>query len=691
MAKKKKEDGSDALSLQEVNNLIFKKYGDVVKTGNKVFENINNLRTLSVSPALDLALGGGFREGSMIIITSDPKAGKEQPLSSIVFCENGPKFMGDIEIGDKVCTPDGGLANVIGVFPQGKKDVYRITFSDGTYAECGLDHIWNVSKNDSRLKDSYRNMTLREIIKEGIKYSDRNKFKIKITEPLNFECKEKLEIDPYILGCLLGDGGLTNKTPVITTADEYIFKKFQKYCELNNLEIKRKGKSKYDYAIVKKEFLKNNPLKKALVDLMLYGKNSKNKFIPKKYKLSSINDRFELIRGLMDTDGYRYGANAEYGTTSMRLCEDVDFILKSLGFITHVSERYTDYDKNYNNNKRFKSYRISIKGNNIDSLFSLERKRLGNNRSKNKIFKTIKDIKFVRKDECQCIQIDSDEGLYITDGFNITHNTTTALHFASKHQDHKNIIYINTENRLSKQNFEGIKGLKPEKIHVVESDESRILAAEDYLTIIEQYVKLLPDSIIIVDSTSNMIPRDELDGEIKTGIRNSLPRLLSLFCKKVAPHLTKNRTILLMITHNIANTSGMGKSKLSDCGNMIRYQAGTNLEISYTQKWMDNDEQVGQQVFWKINTSNTGGTPGKTAEGWLKYGLGIDENQEMFQIALELGLIKQAGAWFEMSFLSDDSKESVKCQGAKKVLEFMDANPEASEMLYSKVNEMLFS
>lgn len=259
--------------------------------------------------------------------------------------------------------------------------------------------------------------------------------------------------------------------------------------------------------------------------------------------------------------------------------------------------------------------------------------------------------------------------------------TTSALHFAAKHQNEKNIIYVNTENRLSRQNFEGVKDLNPEKIHVVESTEDTILSAEDYLTIIEQYTKMLPNSIIIVDSTSNMIPKEELDGEIKVGIRNSLPRLLSLFCKKIAPHLVKNKTVMVMITHNIANTSGMGKSKLSDCGNMIKYQAGTNVVITHTQKWSDKDEkQIGHRMFWEVITSNAGGTPGSKAEGWLRYGEGIDEVQEMFQIALELSIIRQAGAWY---YIGEE-----KFQGSEKLIEYFKQNNEAFKNLIEEISKV---
>ena len=124
--------------------------------------------------------------------------------------------------------------------------------------------------------------------------------------------------------------------------------------------------------------------------------------------------------------------------------------------------------------------------------------------------------------------------------------TTTALHFAAKCQKiGKKIIYANTEGRLAKQNFEGIKGLDPEKILIVESTDDRILSAEDFLNIIEYYINNEPECLIIVDSMSNMVPRDELQGEVRTGVRNALPRLLSMFFKRIGGSVTKNKTIII--------------------------------------------------------------------------------------------------------------------------------------------------
>ena len=128
--------------------------------------------------------------------------------------------------------------------------------------------------------------------------------------------------------------------------------------------------------------------------------------------------------------------------------------------------------------------------------------------------------------------------------------TTTALHFAAKCQAKgKRVIYLNTEGRLSKQNFDGIKGLDPDGILIVQSTDDKILSAEDFLNIVEYYINNDPGCLIITDSLSNMVPQVELDGEVRTGVRNALPRLLSMFFKRISGTLMKNKTILICVTH----------------------------------------------------------------------------------------------------------------------------------------------
>ena len=293
--------------------------------------------------------------------------------------------------------------------------------------------------------------------------------------------------------------------------------------------------------------------------------------------------------------------------------------------------------------------------------------------------------------------------------------TTTALHFAAKCQkQNKKVIYVNTEGRLSRQNFDGIRNLQTDNILIVESTDERILTAEDFLNIIEYYINNDPGCLIIADSLSNMVPACELEGEVRTGVRNALPRLLSMFFKRISGTLMKNKTILICITHNIANTGGSpyAPQKMADCGNMLQYQAGTNMIITHRGKWQvpkDTGPHVGQIANWSIKTSNAGGRPNSTAEGWIRYGIGVDEVQEIVQIACEFRLIKAAGAWYTIQCAVDDIKHPAvakilndnkientqdaiekffKFQGVNSVSEFLTNNQDIADFVYEKIKEL---
>ena len=292
--------------------------------------------------------------------------------------------------------------------------------------------------------------------------------------------------------------------------------------------------------------------------------------------------------------------------------------------------------------------------------------------------------------------------------------TTTAMHFAAKCQkEGKRIIYVNTEGRLSEQNYK-IKDLDPSKIIVVESTNERVLTAEDFLNITEYYINNDPGCLIITDSLSNMVPACELEGEVRTGVRNALPRLLSMFFKRISGTLMKNKVILICITHNIANTGGSpyAPQKMADCGNMLQYQAGTNMVITHRGKWQvpkDTGVHVGQIANWVIKTSNAGGRPNSIAESWIKYGIGIDEVQEIIHIACEFRLIKAAGAWYtiqaavdepahpivsgllaekNISSSPEDIERFFKFQGVNNVAEFLNENNCIANFLYEKIKEL---
>lgn len=81
-----------------------------------------------------------------LLLDSVPGSGKAMPLNTKVKVPNGWKRLRDLKMNDPVITPDGKIAKVVGIHPQGKTEVYRFFFEDGRYADSHLEHLWAVDE-----------------------------------------------------------------------------------------------------------------------------------------------------------------------------------------------------------------------------------------------------------------------------------------------------------------------------------------------------------------------------------------------------------------------------------------------------------------------------------------------------------------------------------------------------------------
>ena len=158
MSKSKQENQTQETQLQKE---LIKQYGEGVSVSAREMLEEESFKKMvvPVGPALNVGLHGGIPEGSWITCSGQPKTGKEQPVSATVYTPSGPRRIGDLKVGDSVCHPGGGAATVVAVFPQGIKPVYRVTFDNGDTAECGLEHLWEVS---ARFRKNSEVIPLRE-------------------------------------------------------------------------------------------------------------------------------------------------------------------------------------------------------------------------------------------------------------------------------------------------------------------------------------------------------------------------------------------------------------------------------------------------------------------------------------------------------------------------------------------------
>lgn len=140
--------------------------------GFRLFENIESdlsedyrIAIPTGADKLDAVLRGGLAKGELGVIVAPPGIGKAQPLTSKVLTPNGFINMGDIQVGDKVIGRDGKAYNVSGVYPQGVRPIYKVTFSNGASCECDIEHLWNVKKR--RSVGGWQTLTLKNIIDNG--------------------------------------------------------------------------------------------------------------------------------------------------------------------------------------------------------------------------------------------------------------------------------------------------------------------------------------------------------------------------------------------------------------------------------------------------------------------------------------------------------------------------------------------
>ena len=231
--------------------------------------------------------------------------GRAQPLFSRVLTPTGWREIGSLGVGDDVIGSDGRPTPVLGVYPQGRKEVFRLTITDGASTLCCAEHLWAVSTPaDRRRSKGNRILETREMLGR-LQSAHQHRYELPIlSEPVQFPAHE-VPLDPYALGLLLGDGCLTGKTtPSFSTADQEMVTALE--ASLENIELVYK--SGVDYVLRHTQGRRGgvivaNPVTEALRTLGLCGTRSNTKFVPSVYLYNSPAVRLAVLQGLLDTDG----------------------------------------------------------------------------------------------------------------------------------------------------------------------------------------------------------------------------------------------------------------------------------------------------------------------------------------------------------------------------------------------------
>lgn len=363
--------------------------------------------------------------------------GFEQPHSETVLTPTGIKTVGDIKVGDYLIGIDGKPTKVLEVYKQGLKDVYEVTLLDGRTVKCGLNHLWYVK---DFTKKKIRPVKLSEMLDKGLTWSTNGgknvayKYKIPKMSPVEYSEKE-YSIPPYVLGALLGDGTLNRTSIKIATDDVEMVEEFERLLPEYKLI---RDKSNNNYIILDSRRFEDNGYNKEYVnskyginklkrDIENLGLNVKcfDKFIPEEYLFGSIEQRMELLKGLMDSDGsVNSDGNCEFANSNLKLITQVSTLCRSLGIKARMglgrSPRKKDINGKICNIQQ--EYRLYLSTNEV--IFKIPRKV-----NRCRIKSTFDDYPIIDikkldyQEESSCFLVDNDTHTYLTGDYVPTHNS----------------------------------------------------------------------------------------------------------------------------------------------------------------------------------------------------------------------------------------------------------------------------
>lgn len=664
---------------QEMEGLLLaidKKFGK----GSTTLAGIDNYPVIdkisSGSIGIDLALSGGYGRGRMVEVFGPEASGKAQPLSSKILTPSGWTKMGNIKVGDIICTPDGGESTVVGIFPQGKQDVYEIILDDKSKTHCTADHLWSVTTRYSKLNEV---LTTQQLLDEGIQANQkRRKFKIPNNKPLKFNT-QNLPINPYLLGLLLGDGGFSGTTIKITTADDEILNSIKNILSRDCPEcILSHEHGKYTYNIRNKiRSHKRTKIRLQLEEFGLADHLSPDKFIPDIYLIANIQQREALLQGLIDTDGsVGKKGTIEFTTTSKQLSKQFIFLCRSLGIRCTTSSRVTKYTSSTGNRiDGLESYRSNLLLTSM-SIQPAKLTRKANRIKKNKSKysnRFIESIKLVDRKQCQCIQIGHPDQLYITDDFIVTHNTTGCLHVVAETQKIKEkAAFIDVEHALDFKYAENL-GVCMDDLVVSQPD-----SGEQALEILDMMVRSGIFATIILDSVAALVPKAELEGEMGASHVGLQARMMSQACRKLAGIVQQSNT-LVIFTNQIRYKVGIlfGSPETVSGGNALKFYASQRLDFRRRGIIKDGETPIGNTTEVKV-IKNKIGPPFRRAEVDIIYGKGIDWAADLLNVAIDHDLVERSGAWIKYQDKSVG-------QGVKGGAQWLRDNPKIAKELREKI------
>ena len=381
-----------------------------------------------------------------VAISSGHGSGKALENNELVLTPQGWRRMGDLRLGDQVMAVDGTPTPVVGVYPQGERELYRVTLDDGCSVVVDGDHLWQTTTRSERKHGKAAGVrTTREIMNsltfpngpvQGLNHCIPTCGAIQHPEAV-------VPLDPYLLGFWLGDGCRASigrvpegkmeplqacggvLPPRASTSKPYLF-----------------------YATVKNA-------KEKLSALGLFEKRSWEKFIPSCYLHASVEQRVALLQGLLDTDGTVGKTGAiTFDSASEALADGVAELVRSLGGVARRGGRQGRID---GVDKRW-GYRVFVALPMGVVPFRIEHKRrlyapVWGHKNRDRVSRRfIASVEREGVGQATCIRVAHPSHLFVVKDHIVTHNSALASYlvnwFMTTRPDCAVVATANTKTQL---------------------------------------------------------------------------------------------------------------------------------------------------------------------------------------------------------------------------------------------------
>jgi len=450
-----------------------------------------------------------YREGKSFCFAGGHGKGKMQDLETELPTPNGFIKLKDLKRGDSLFDENGKLCKVTKLHPiDYSPESYRITFDDGSVINACIDHLWVTHTSDDRRYGKEPTVKSTREILNTLTVGDGHKIanhSIPCCKPIEYN-EVKLLLDPYTLGCWLGDG-----SSIKESADNEI-----KRAEFNVVKLSQASKSsKYRIGNVI-PYGKFGRIGELTLKLKTLGVLN-NKHIPESYLYSSYEQRLSLLQGLMDTDGYRYNTGrVEFCSVIPELAQSTHELALGLGIKSSINR-----NESYLNGKRCRDrYRVTFTTD--IEVFKVTRKLKNIRHEKEQKTRTthrfIKSIDPIDPVPMRCITVDSSSHLYlVTRSCIATHNTMSAACIMKRvvESGKYNALYVNLTDIVNLMASSSADD-KEEK-----SPARKCLLMIDFLVIDEFDSRFMGSSDNAIDLFGRM-----LEPILRSRIQNNLPVIL---------------------------------------------------------------------------------------------------------------------------------------------------------------------